>query len=86
MSDLTEAQVKILRLLAKGGHIAYSRDGDCGWIAGTSEVLSDRDIWALRDRQYIIRVSDEREDDYDCDKISPAGLAALTPPQRGESS
>jgi hypothetical protein len=77
MSDLTPAQTRLLRKLAKGHCIAYSRDGDNGWLSGTNVILDDKDIWALRDRQYIIQESDEREDDYGCDKISSAGRDAV---------
>jgi hypothetical protein len=77
MTDLTKVQIEILKRLAAGHHIAYSRDGDCGWLSGTNTILADDDIWALRNRQYIDRESDEREDDYGCDKISSAGRVAL---------
>lgn len=74
---LTEIQIDILRKLDVGHHIVYSRDGDCGWISGENKHLDDKDIWALRDRQFIIMESDEREDDYGCDMITPAGRAHL---------
>lgn len=77
MSELTDTQLLLLKKLNDGHHIAYSRDGDYGWLSCTREILADGDIWALRDRQYIDQESDEREDDYGCDKISIAGRAAL---------
>ncbi|WP_458760508.1 hypothetical protein ACSVBT_06870 [Afipia sp. TerB] len=78
MADrLTEAQINLLRALDDGHMIAYSRDGDFGWLSGTNEILADEDIWALRDRQYISQEHDEREDDYGCDRITPAGRRAL---------
>jgi hypothetical protein len=79
MEKLTETQIELLAALDAGRVIAYSRDGDCGWLVGSKKMLDDRDIWALRDRQYIIQESDEREDDYGCDKITDAGRAALAP-------
>lgn len=82
---LTTEQLRILEKLAGGHHIAYSRDGDCGWISGDRRHLDDKDIWALRNRQFIIMESDERNDDYDCDKISSAGRNYLNQ-QQGETT
>ena len=77
MMALTDAQIQLLKKLGEGHIIVYSRDGDRGWLSGTDVTLDDKDIWALRDRQYIDQESDEREDDYGCDKISSAGVAKL---------
>lgn len=77
MNDLTETQIWLLEKLGEGHVIFYSRDGDCGWLSGTNGILDDKDIWALRDRQYINEESDEREDCYGCDKITGAGAAKL---------
>jgi hypothetical protein len=81
---LTEAQRHILGKLAAGHRIVYSRDGDCGWISGEKEHLSDFDIWALRDAGCLDREIDEREDDYGCDLISPAGRAILAKENRDQ--
>jgi hypothetical protein len=81
MSDLTPEQIRILKKLGEGCLIAYSRDGDLGWltgVAGIRGILADKDIWELRKCQYIEQESDEREDDYGCDKISAAGRLALS--------
>jgi len=75
---LTPEQLRILKRMANGHHIAYSRDGDCGWLSGTNKPLADKDIWALRKLQFIDQESDERDDDYGCDKISSAGRSYLT--------
>lgn len=75
---LTEAQLGILAKLAKGHVIVYSRDGDCGWISGENEHLDDKDIWALRDAQFINLESDERRDDYGCDIITSHGIVYLS--------
>lgn len=77
MKALTETQIQLLKKLGEGHVIAYSRDGDCGWLSGTNVILDDKDIWALRNRQYIDQESDERDDSYGCDKISSAGVAKL---------
>lgn len=53
VTDLTTAQIQLLRKLADGHYIAYSRDGDHGWVSGTNAILDDKDIWALRNRHYI---------------------------------
>jgi hypothetical protein len=82
MSDLSAEQIRILTKLSEGHHIAYSRDGDCGWLSGTHHHLADKDIWALRKRQYIEQESDERDDDFGCDKISSTGRNALARTKR----
>lgn len=74
---LTEMQLGILAKLAKGHRIVYSRDGDCGWISGEPGHLDDKDIWALRNAQFINPESDERSDNYGDDLITPAGRALL---------
>ncbi len=81
---LTEAQLGILAKLAKGHRIIYSRDGDCGWLSGENKHLDDKDIWALRDAQFIITESDEREDSYGDDLITPAGRAHLASSGKGD--
>jgi hypothetical protein len=77
VTDLTQSQIKLLRKLGEGHVIAYSRDGDCGWLTGTNDILDDKDIWALRNKQLIERESDEELDDYGCDHISPNGISCL---------
>lgn len=81
---LTELQVGILRKLDAGHRIVYSRDGDCGWISGEQKHLDDKDIWALRDAQFIIAESDERRDDYGDDIITDFGRAHLASSGRGD--
>lgn len=74
---LSEAQWGILQKLADGHTIVYSRDGDCGWISVENKHLADADIWALRNLQYIDKISDERDDNYGDDMISRVGVLAL---------
>lgn len=74
---LSVERLRILRKLAGGLCIVYSRDGDCGWISGESAHLADADIWAIRNAGFINPESDEREDNYGCDIITPAGRAAI---------
>lgn len=78
MAKLTKRQIKLLTALGAGRVIAYSLDGECGWLAGSNDILDDNDIWALRKRQYIMRESHEREDNYERDVITDAGRAALS--------
>jgi hypothetical protein len=74
-AKLSAGQLRILRKMNEGHYIAYSTDGDYGWLSGTHVMLDDKDIWALRNRNYISQEHDERQDDYGCDKTPAVSLS-----------
>jgi hypothetical protein len=75
------AYEEVLRRLGAGDTIVYSQDGEVAWFTGGDRALvSDKAVWSLRNRGFIVRKCDDEENyrglsEYDA--ISEAGRAAL---------
>lgn len=83
MASLSKPQFALLHALASGEKIAYSRDGDCGWLMpGHTRLetfgVSDAELQQLRELRMIgAERQSPDDDDWYRDVITDAGRRAL---------
>lgn len=75
----TPEMLKVLRRMADGEHIAFSRDGEIAWLHKDSPhsdraQLDDELVWALRDQGFTAK---NPKDEYGGDYITAKGRAVV---------
>lgn len=71
-------ETEVLRRLAEGDEIAFSKDGDNAWFTKGDRAWIGDVVIAMRKKGYLRRYY-ARDDEWGVDVISDKGRAALTP-------